>query len=313
MGQPNNALTFSSVVSHIGKNGKISIPCGAAKMYAWFAAINAAVVISLVMFSAGAFISLVPIFLVIGFTWPFINLLFSRYFATKAYNVEFIDPLNFKSNSESELYSLIESLRIRSDLPVPLGVGTYVGEDMNAFATGPSRKKAIVVFSSGLLENMTPEEIAAVAAHEVAHIANGDMLTMVLVQAIVNGIVMVLTMPLKLLQLALLVSKDSGWAEHITVWIVDIVFTAILMFFGNLGVKYFSRQREFSADALAARLTDKRFMVSALMALGKDSLPIIPEGRMAYATLRINSPKSWHDIFSTHPSLERRIQALDAL
>lgn len=288
----------------------MAIPCDNQRIFGWFALVNAAVVLSLTICTKGAFALLA---LPIGCLWPFIGLYFSKSLAIRAHAMTLIDPKNFANEEERDLYRLVESLRLRADLPEPLTVGIYESADVSAFATGPSKKEALIAFSSGLLARMSAAEIAAVAAHEVSHIANGDMLILTLVQAVINGVVLVVTLPLKFMVFLLHLSERSTWFERALVQFGHFVVASVLMFLGSLVVKYFSRQREFKADHLAAQLCERQHMIAALKALAGVPADIdVEPAQQAYAAFKISAPPGLMDIFSTHPSLQRRIAALES-
>lgn len=302
-----NDFSIAKITSELSQRAHLSIPCGKARTFQWFLLVNAAVVVSLSLVTDWR---LALMLLPIGALWPFIGLYFSKSLAIKAHGMTLIDPHHFTSEAEHDLYQLVESLRLRAGLPEPLQVGVYESDEVNAFATGASRGDALVAFSSGLLESMDSKAVTAVAAHEVAHIANGDMLILALVQSVINTIVLVVTLPLKAIKVVLLFSNQASWVDYLLGWIAHAVVAGVMMFLGNLVVKYFSRMREFKADGLAAELSDRGYMIAALQALGGVPAVEVPKAQLAYAAFKISAPPGWMDIFSTHPSLERRIAAL---
>jgi formylglycine-generating enzyme required for sulfatase activity/large-conductance mechanosensitive channel len=193
-------------------------------------------------------------------------------------------------------------------------VGIYESEDMNAFATGMNKSNSLVSFSTGLLEGMNGDEIAAVAAHEISHIANGDMITMTIVQSAVNALVLLFSFPLNMVKFYVhFTSKGDTLDEWmcLLITIIKFIIVSCLLFLGNLVVKAFSRHREFIADRYAAKLTSAMSMSSALRVIGGQTAIAIPAEQKAYAAFKISSPATMLDLFSTHPSVERRIEALD--
>ena len=264
---------------------------------------------SIVVISGGAAAGMVPYVLLIGAIAPFIMLLMSKWLAKRAHDIRLIDPRQFKSKYEENLYWLVDDLRKRAGLEVPLEVGIYESEDMNAFATGANKKNSMVAFSTGLVEGMDEQGVKGVAAHEIAHIANSDMLILTLVQSVVNSVVLLIALPFRALKIATFFSDRASWVDYLLSTIVHVVVTSVLVFLGNIVVKAFSRQREFRADFLAGELVGKPHMIHALQTLQGDTATA-PAMQVAYAAFKINSPPSWSDIFSTHPSLERRIAVL---
>ncbi len=207
---------------------------------------------------------------------------------------------------------LLETVRRLADtarLPMP-EVAIYEGE-ANAFATGASRSKALVAVSTGLLQSMTREEAEAVLAHEVAHVANGDMVTLTLIQGVVNTFVIFLARVVGWLVDSMLrrdgEQQGPGVAYMVTVVICDIVFGIL----ASLIVMHFSRQRELRADAgAAALLGSPQPMLAALRRLGGMEAGDLPKN---VATAGINGRPGWMALFSSHPPLDERIAALGTL
>jgi heat shock protein HtpX len=192
-------------------------------------------------------------------------------------------------------------------------VGVYQSPEVNAFATGPSRNNSLVAVSSGLLQQMTVDEVEGVLAHEIAHVANGDMVTMALVQGVVNAFVMFFArIAAFALQNVLSGDRDddrpaaSGMAYHISVMVFEIAFS----FLGMFVVAYFSRIREFRADKGGAQFAGKHKMVSALRKL-KQKIDMIDDSNDQVKTMKISSKKGFMSFLSTHPSLDDRIEALE--
>lgn len=250
--------------------------------------------------------------LVWGMAGSFISLLLSRFMAKRMMGVEVIDPNN--PGQFSWLVSSIHSLSKQAKLPAMPEVGVYQSPELNAFATGPSKSKSLVAVSTGLLSSMSRDEIEGVLAHEVAHIQNGDMVTMTLLQGIINATVMFLARIIAYgISVALSSRNNSndespaighGFLNGIIVFVLEI-FLSIL---GSMVVCYFSRTREFKADAGSAALAGKDKMIAALKALQARFEPIDTEHK-SLATMKIAGSGRW-ELFSTHPSLESRIQAL---
>jgi heat shock protein HtpX len=315
-GCPNNydednlePLNLSSITLGIAKNSELNVKSKNVKRFTWFVLVNAAIILSLSIISSGSLLGLTPFIILLGCIFPIFSLLFSKLLAKRAHRMTIIDPNHFKNKDEESLYQLVDTLSKKAGIKRTPEVGIYSSRDMNAFATGPSKNNSLVAFSTGLLMNMDEKAISAVAAHEIAHIANGDMITLSLVQSVINSIVLVITIPLSFIKWIAFFSENVSALAFWLIAIAKFIITTILLFLGNLVVKAFSRRREYEADKLAARLIDKESMIHALECLRNDN-SISPKEQKAYAAFKINSPKGWFDIFSTHPSLEKRIASL---
>jgi heat shock protein HtpX len=240
-----------------------------------------------------------------GFGGSFISLWMSKTIAKWSTGAQVIStPQN---STEFWLFETVRKLAERAGLKMP-EVAIYEGEP-NAFATGASKNNSLVAVSTGLLQSMTREEVKAVLAHEVAHIANGDMVTLTLIQGVVNTFVMFIARIVGwLVDSALRKGSDQdsgpGIAYTITVVICDIVFGIL----ASVIVMYFSRQREFRADAGAASLLGSpQPMMAALRRLSGGEAGELPNN---IATAGINGRPGWMELFSSHPPIEQRIAAL---
>lgn len=241
-----------------------------------------------------------------GFGGAFISLLLSKFMAKTMMGVQIIDPNQMSSPDEQWLVQTVHRLAQHASLPKMPEVGIYQGDDMNAFATGPSKSNSLVAVSTGILRKMNRNELEGVLAHEVAHIANGDMVTMVLIQGIVNAFGMFLS---RIAAFALSQVVDEKKAPIVRL-IATIVFDILFNFLGMFVVAYFSRRREFRADAGSASLGGKDKMIQALQRLQHEMLPP-PEEKSPVATLQISDRrKSFMSALSTHPPLEERIARL---
>ena len=243
---------------------------------------------------------------IMGFGGAFISLLLSKTLAKWTTGAQVITvPRN---ETERWLLETVGGLATKAGLAVP-EVAIYEGEP-NAFATGASRNHSLVAVSTGLLESMRPEEAEAVLGHEVSHIANGDMVTLTLIQGVVNTFVFFLARVVGFLVDSFLRrgddSRGPGIGYSITVIVCDIVFSIL----ASMIVMYFSRQREFRADAGSARLLGSpRPMIAALQRLGGLSPEPLPSG---LATAGIAGKAGVMSLFASHPSIEERIAALAA-
>ena len=250
--------------------------------------------------------SLLGYALVVGFTGSFISLLLSKSMAKMSMGVQII---NQPSNAdEAWLVDTVSRLSQRAGIAMP-EVGIYEGE-ANAFATGAFKNSALVAVSTGLLRGMTREEIEAVLGHEVAHVANGDMVTMTLIQGVMNTFVVFASRAIGyVIDGFLRGNRDSGEAQGpgigymVTVFVLDLVFG----FLAHMIVAWFSRHREFHADSGAARLMGQpTSMINALARLGQMNNQDLPNKSLA--TMGIAG--SIGELFATHPPIEKRIAAL---
>ncbi len=249
--------------------------------------------------------SLLAFAAVIGFGGSFISLLISKPMAKWSTGARVITQPS--SSTEVWLIDSVAKLADRAGLPMP-EVALYEGEP-NAFATGASKSSSLVAVSTGLLQNMTREEAEAVLAHEVAHIANGDMVTLTLIQGVVNTFVIFISRVIGYLVDSFLRRNDSessgpGIGYMVTSMVCEVVFGIL----ASIIVAWFSRQREFRADAGAASLMGSAVpMQNALRRLGNLHTEPLPKNMAASGIAGgIGS------LFATHPPLEERIAALSA-
>lgn len=249
-----------------------------------------------------------------GFGGAFISLLLSKTMAKTMMGVRIIDSQTMNS-SERSLLELVRRMSKQAQLPAMPEVGIYDSPEVNAFATGPSRSNSLVAVSTGLLRAMDKESVEGVIGHEIAHIANGDMVTMTLIQGVVNAFVLFFARILgSIIDSALRGDRDErsgpGFGYFMTVWVLEIV----LGFLGMIVVSYFSRSREFRADAGGAKVAGKSQMISALRSLQRmQKLNMSPEieAAPAFATMKISRSRGgFLNLISTHPSLEERIARL---
>ncbi len=251
-----------------------------------------------------------------GFVGAFISLGLSRIMAKMMMRVKVINPTKPGTSLERDLISTVHRLARKAGLPAMPEVGIYQSPEVNAFATGPTKSRALVAVSTGLLERMDTAAVEGVLSHEIAHVANGDMVTMTLIQGVINTFVMFLARVAAwgITQAMGGRDRDSG-PSPLVYHMVVILFQIVLSIFGSMVVNYFSRWREFRADAGGATLAGKQKMIHALQALGR-SAQLVDESHESVATLKINGKKEkskgFMHLFSTHPSLESRIAALQA-
>ncbi len=239
-----------------------------------------------------------------GMGGAFISLQISRWMAKRAMGVKLVNGQTGNQDLDW-LYNTIGHLTQQANLPMP-EVGVYDSPEVNAFATGPSKRRSLVACSSGLLHSMTRDEVQGVLAHEVTHIANGDMVTMALLQGVINAFVMFLA---RIVAHAVRQTMDSRAAD-IVAFLVMIALQIVLGALGSLVVAWYSRRREFRADAGGAALAGRGAMVGALRRL-LATQERVDVSNSALASFKIAGGRSWLQLFATHPPLELRIAALE--
>src|SRR5688572_5103472 len=241
--------------------------------------------------------------LVWGMGGAFLSLQMSRWIAKRATGVHLIDGRTGDAQLDW-LHQTVERLTRQANLPMP-EVGVYESGEVNAFATGPSKSRSLVAVSSGLLRGMRPEEVEGVLAHEVAHIANGDMVTMTLLQGVMNAFVMFFARVIA----SVVTRSDDDRRGGGMYFLVVIVLQIVLGILGSLVTAWFSRHREFRADAGGAHIAGRERMLGALRRLAANR-ELVDTSHQALATMKINDLPAWASLFSTHPPLEARIAAL---
>ncbi|MCM2327642.1 MAG: protease HtpX [Lysobacter sp.] len=241
---------------------------------------------------------------VVGFAGSFISLLMSKTMAKWSTGAQVIDTP--QSADEQWLVGTVRRLAEKAGIGMP-EVAVYEGEP-NAFATGAFRNSSLVAVSTGLLRSMTKEEVEAVLAHEVAHVANGDMVTLTLIQGVVNTFVVFIARVVGYAvdKAVFRTERGVGPGYYVTVIVCEIVFGIL----ASIIVAWFSRQREFRADAGAAHyMGNARPMVSALRRLGGLEPGELPK---AFQSSGISDKAGFMALFSTHPPIEARIAALES-
>jgi len=244
---------------------------------------------------------------VFGFGGSFISLAISKWMAKKSMGVRVIEtPSN---STEFWLVDTVKKYAADAGVGMP-EVGIFDSPEVNAFATGMSKNNALVAVSSGLLQQMTREEAEAVIGHEVAHVANGDMVTLALIQGVVNTFVMFLSRVIGHTVDRVVFKNEEGHGPAF--WVTMIVAELVLGILASIIVFWFSRQREFRADRGGASLAGKGAMTAALERLNSLHPAPLPE-KMAAFGIAGGSPQGWKRLFMTHPPLEERIAALRAV
>jgi len=252
--------------------------------------------------------SLMIFCLIYGFAGSFISLFLSKFMAKMAMGVKIIDPQASHGAAETWLLQTVHRLAQTAGLAKMPEVGIYESPEMNAFATGPTRSNSLVAVSTGILQKMNRDELEGVLAHEVAHITNGDMVTMTLIQGMVNAFGMFLSRVVAHLVSTLVDERKAPVVRMVATILLDIIFNILGMFV----VAYYSRRREFRADHGGALYGGRSKMIAALQRLQQEHAPI-PVENSAVATLQISNRRKWlFGLLSTHPALEDRIAALQA-
>lgn len=259
--------------------------------------------------SQGGTINLIIYAAVIGFAGSFISLFLSKWSAKRAYNIVLIDKTTSVSDEKLSLvYTTVERIAQMNAITMP-EVGYYESSEPNAFATGASKNSSLVAVSTGLLETMTKDEIEGVVGHEMAHVLNGDMVTLTLIQWVMNTFVIVASNILARVVSGFL-AKDNENVSALTYNLIYFVLQIGLGFLASFVVMYFSRIREYRADLGWAQYTSKTKMIAGLRRLKVMTEKMREEtqknGQMT--AFMITEPDS---MFSTHPSLDNRIKALE--
>jgi len=242
---------------------------------------------------------------VVGFAGSLISLAMSKFIAKRSMGVRVIE----QPSNASEAW-LVETVRKQAEaagIGMP-EVGVFDAPDMNAFATGANRNNALVAVSSGLLRGMSQREAEAVLAHEVSHVANGDMVTLTLIQGVVNTFVVFLSRVIGYTVDKVVFKTERGHGPAFM--ITTIVAQLVLGILASMIVMWFSRRREFRADAGGAHLAGRENMIGALERLRHGHSTPLPDSMQALGISTEKKPGGLSRLFMTHPPLEERIAAL---
>jgi heat shock protein HtpX len=250
--------------------------------------------------------------LVWGMLGSFISLSMSKWMAKTFMGVQLITL----DGPHRNLVETVHRLSRRAGLTEMPEVGIYQGEELNAFATGPSRNNSLVAVSTGLLRNMNDDEVEGVLAHEVAHIANGDMVTLALIQGVLNAFVMffarIVTMIID--QQMRDNDKNGEGLGFLAYHLVYMLLQAVFGIFASMVVAWFSRYREFRADYGGADLAGKNKMIAALSALERFYPQLenaeVDDKKQNFQAMQISSKNRFLQLLSSHPPLKDRIQSL---
>ncbi|KJF90720.1 protease HtpX [Photobacterium leiognathi] len=241
-----------------------------------------------------------------GFGGSIVSLMMSKSMALRSVGGMVIEQP--RNETEHWLMETVSRQAQQAGIGMPT-VAIYDSPDINAFATGAKRDDSLVAVSTGLLHSMTRDEAEAVLAHEVSHVANGDMVTMTLMQGVVNTFVIFVS---RLVAGAISGVNNSdeegeGGGSYMTYFIVSTIMEILFGFLASILTMWYSRHREFYADAGSAKLVGREKMIAALERLKVSHEPQLEGSMMAFG---INGKKSLSELFMTHPPLEKRIDAL---
>lgn len=250
----------------------------------------------------GGYSRMLVISAVIGFAGALISLFTSKMIAKRSMGVHVIEqPSN---STEQWLLSVVARQAKQAGIGMP-EVGIFPAHDPNAFATGWNKNDALVAVSTGLLENMTQDEVEAVLGHEISHVSNGDMVTMTLIQGVVNTFVYFLAMIIGRFVDRVVFKNEEG--VGIGYYVTQMIAQVVLSFLASIIVMWFSRWREFRADAGGARLAGREKMIAALQRLKQAHEPEEMPAEMAAFGIHGGE---WKKLFASHPPLDERIEAL---
>jgi heat shock protein HtpX len=271
-------------------------------------------------FSQGGLVFLAIICLLYGFAGSFISLAMSRMLAKWIQGVRVI-PENTPDPALRSLVRTVYELARKAGLTVMPEVGIYDSAELNAFATGPSSSRSLVAVSTGLLNAMSDEELRAILGHEITHITNGDMVTMTLLQGLINAFVLFLATILASIASQAMRSRDDRDNGRGGNWFVEYMlrqlFQVVFSLLGLLVVCWYSRRREFEADAGGARLAGRDNMIDALKELeamhNPDIAAAAAQEAPAFQALKIFGFRSGGNPLATHPPIEERIARLRQL
>jgi len=245
--------------------------------------------------------------LIWGMGGAFISLALSRAIAKWSYGVQLIDPDNC-SEKERWLVQTVHSLCERAGINTMPEIGIYQSEEANAFATGPTKSRALVAVSSNLFNLMNGEEIEGVLGHEISHVANGDMVTMTLLQGVVNAFVMFAS---RIIAYAITRGDSKSDRSGMAFYLVSMLLQIVFLILGSILVAFYTRGRECKADDGGAQLAGKNKMIAALEALQRTYPALDVRAQPAAQTMKIScQPTGIWRLFSTHPPLAERIARL---
>lgn len=241
-----------------------------------------------------------------GMISSIISLFLSKVMAKWMMKVQIIkDP---RGGKEAELVQMVKHLADQANIGLP-DVGIYPSNEINAFATGWRRNSALVAVSSGLLQSMNKDQLEGVLAHEIAHVKNGDMITMTLIQGVINAFI-IFGARVAAYGVMQLMGRDNEQIGGLAYWGISILFEIFFGIIASTIVMAFSRWREFGADYGGAQLSSKKKMIAALEFL--QSHHQVDSRNKSFATMKMSGNSAFMKMFSSHPPMEKRIMALQA-
>jgi len=247
--------------------------------------------------------------LIWGMVGALISLLLSRKIAKWLMHVQLIDG----RGSHAKLYQMVEKLARDAGLSTTPEVGIFSSPEMNAFATGASKRRSLVAVSTALLAQMNEHELHAVLGHEISHIANGDMVTMTLIQGVVNAFVMFLARVAAFAISSMGRGGRNSRSSYSSYYLTTFLFEILFMIMGSVVIASFSRRREFRADRGAAILSRREHMIAALEKLRAAKMQRSKRSSMSAMMIMMPNRMGFSRLFATHPSIEARIKKLKEL
>jgi heat shock protein HtpX len=268
------------------------------------------VVLSILGISGTQGSGLLILALVFGFGGSMISLFISKWMAKRSMGVQIIEQPG--TPFEQWLFETVQRQSQAAGIRMP-EIGIFDSPEPNAFATGWNRNDALVAVSTGLLQHMNKDEVEAVVGHEISHVANGDMVTLALIQGVLNTFVIILARVIGGFVDSALRGQDSEGGPGIGYFVVSIIAEILLGILASIIVMWFSRYREFRADAGGANLAGRQQMIDALRALQRVHQPHdLPAGEFAAFGISGKIGEGLKALFASHPPLEQRIAALQA-
>lgn len=253
-----------------------------------------------------------------GMTGAFISLLLSKKIAKWMLKLKILKFDGTLTADERKIFRMVEDISAKAKITTMPEVATFKSNQCNAFATGASKNSALIAVSTALMDTLSDNELEAVIAHEMSHITNGDMVTMTLLQGVINSFVMFLSRVIAYALSGMGNRNGRRSGSPMSYFMFTILFEMIFLSLGSILIFYVSRKREFAADKGAATLVGKENMIAALHRLKPETAITRKEleKQKGFAAMMIRpqrKPRTSSPIFATHPSIEERIKALESL
>ncbi len=278
--------------------------------FSWYIIVNIGILITgILIFRDIKIPACITVFSIAFSLWSLVS---AKDSAIKVHDINLITEEDYSSNIKlRKLYDIVKELSEKINLPNVPEVGIYQSPDMNAFATGCTKSDSLIAFSTTLLENLNDNEIRAVAGHEIAHIANQDILGTVLIQGSIDSLSRLVVLPFTICRLLFSMDKEPSSLEILIMKICEFILSTVVMFLGKLVSLAFSRHREYRADETSSILTSPDDMYSALAKISNSAQ--IPAAQASFASFKISNAPSWAELFSTHPDINKRLSAIQNL